>query len=305
MFRFALAIALLCSSQPVGAAAPVNTKQPPRPPRVLLFASGPTREYQFLRTLLLKESDPKRVEVSVHLQPPPGRKEARPGVIQDVPKERLLASFPARLEVYDAIVAFDPDWSRLSPDSLAVLKAWVERGGILIFTAGPIHTSELARAVNADKYKPILDLLPVLLTDLRASKIAIDTSKPRRLNFPAAPGERGFLKLDAKGKDALAGWEEFFTGSKTGETKKDAELRHGFFSYYPLRGVKSDTVVLAAFADPKTRMKDGKDQPFLVMMPRGKGRVVYLSSGETWRLRQSKQAFHKRFWLGLLAIQCE
>ena len=35
-------------------------------------------------------------------------------------------------------------------------------------------------------------------------------------------------------------------------------------------------------------------------MPRGKGRVLYLSSGELWRLRKYRDTAHERLWTQLL-----
>src|SRR5262249_33121237 len=54
-----------------------------KPLRVLLFGGAPTREYQFLRTLLVREVDRKRAELSIYLQL--GRAE----IVQDVPAERM------------------------------------------------------------------------------------------------------------------------------------------------------------------------------------------------------------------------
>jgi uncharacterized membrane protein len=270
-----------------------------RPLRVLVFTSAPTREYQFLRSYLVNLTESKQVKLSLCIQPAPGVKEAREGVVQDVSPERLFRSFPAHLP-YDTIVAIDPDWARLSDESSATLKKWVENGGGLILIAGPINTFELTRAAQADKYKPILDLYPVTLLDPRKIESEIDTSKPRRLLFPKAPGMQPFLKLDDKGKGPHAGWKEFFDDKKA-EAKKDGQPERGFFSYYPVKNTKPNAVVLATLDDPKARLKDGKDQPYLVTMKLGKGRVTYLGSGESWRLRQHKLAFYQHFWRGLLA----
>ena len=87
--------------------------------RVLLFAGGPSRDYQFVRTILFRESVEKRIELSVLLQS--GRQDH---VEQDVEKERLLVNFPDQLaedaankhmslSEYDVIIAFDPDWTQL------------------------------------------------------------------------------------------------------------------------------------------------------------------------------------------------
>ena len=48
-----------------------------RPLRVLLFASSATRDYQFLRSILVREMDKKRAELSIYLQLPPGVTERR------------------------------------------------------------------------------------------------------------------------------------------------------------------------------------------------------------------------------------
>ncbi len=117
-------------------AAPFHLSEPSilrvikKPLRVLLFASAATRDYQFLRSILVREMDKKRAEVSIHMQLPPGVSERRGGIVQDVPPERLLSSFPTRLEAgdkddtlyaldqYDVIVAFDPDWTQLTANQL-------------------------------------------------------------------------------------------------------------------------------------------------------------------------------------------
>ena len=62
-----------------------------KPLRVLLFASAATHEYQFVQAILVRDMTKGRVKVSTFLQPPPGRKEPREGVIQDA---TLLTKFP-------------------------------------------------------------------------------------------------------------------------------------------------------------------------------------------------------------------
>src|SRR5262249_25804028 len=131
-----------------------------KPLRVLLFASAPTRDYQFVRTMMVREVEKKRAELTIHLQLPPGATERRMGVVQDVPPDRLLSGFPNRyaqpsddpaeklldLNEYDVIIAFDPDWRQLSDDQLKNVKRWVEKGGGLICIGGPVDTRQLARA---------------------------------------------------------------------------------------------------------------------------------------------------------------
>jgi hypothetical protein len=297
---------------PIHSSDPVTVHVVKRPLRVLLFAGAPSRDYQFLRSLLVREMDQHRAEVSIFLQPGSG------DIVQDVPPERLLRHFPNfiageqdskvtaedryyDLSRYDLIVAFDPDWTQLAPESLALLEKWVgTHAGGLIMVAGPVNTFQLARGVNFDKLKPILDLSPVVFEDSRVQGIGTErsTNEPWRLHFPGATPDLTFLKLDETGADALAGWEDFFAGRVPGDAA-DSGSPHGFYSFYPLKGVKSNATVVATFADPGARLADGKEQPYLVSMPYGSGRVVYLGSGETWRLREHRDVFHERFWTKL------
>src|SRR5262249_55874099 len=62
-----------------------------RPLRILLFAGAATHDFQFARALFVREADQRRAELSICLQL------VRDGVVQDVPAERLLKSFPYRL----------------------------------------------------------------------------------------------------------------------------------------------------------------------------------------------------------------
>jgi hypothetical protein len=291
---------------------PVAVNVVKKPLRVLLFAGGPTHDYQFVRTLFVREADKGRAEVSIYLQL------ARPEVVQDVAAERMLQHFPNRLSAedsretaeeryynlsqYDLIIAFDPDWTQLSTDETNLLERWVgTHAGGLIVVGGTVNTFQLARATNYEKIKPILDLYPVLLEDSRLQGLGAErpSADPWRLNFPGATADMEFLKLDEDSKDPLAGWEEFFTGRPRGEGGAQAPLQRGFFNYYPVKEVKPNATVVATFTDPRAKLSDGRDQPYIVTMPYGSGRVVYLSAGELWRLRQYREIFHERFWTKL------
>jgi RNA polymerase sigma factor (sigma-70 family) len=297
-----------------GAVVPPPDKKPEKPLRVLLFADGPTREYQFLRSVFAKEADRKRMELSVLLQSG-GR-----GTVQDVPPDRLLKQFPARLDVpekkevagdkspnlaaYDVIIAFDPDWTKLTKEQGRLLDRWVRKeGGGLIIVAGPVHTLELARPVAVgvpDALKPIIDLLPVQLEDSRVAE-ELDKGKPWPLRFRDA---EKLLKLDVQGKDPLAGWSEFFFDKQRDDWQQtDDQPMRGFYTAYPVKSVKRDAKVLATFRHPQARISgaEGMTQelPYLVTMQRGKGKTIYLGSGELWRLRQYNTDFYERLWSAL------
>jgi hypothetical protein len=283
-----------------------------RPLRVLLFASSATRDYQFLRSILVREMDKKRAELSIYLQLPPGVTERRGGIVQDVPPERLLGQFPTHLEStdkedqlyaldqYDVIVAFDPDWTQLSESQLKIVGRWVENGGGLIAVGGPINTLELARPKSfAAKLKPILDLYPVVLSDVRISDFDRDTKEPWPLDFTGATPDMEFLKLD-EGEEAkfLADWDAFFYGP---DGKKGSAVVRGFYNYYPVEKAKTSAIVVARFADPAGKLKDGSLQPYIVTTsPNSNRRVVWLGSGEMWRLRSFNISYHERFWMKLL-----
>ncbi len=151
-----------------------------KPLRVLLVAGGPMKDYQFLRTLFVREKDAKRAELSIFLQ-----NEGRDGrAVQDVEPERLLNRFPTALKVeddptekpedkyynlarYDVIVCFDPDWSEFTADQLLLLQKWVDQqAGGLILVAGPVNTYQLARDDGSGRLKPLIDLFPVVPGDV-------------------------------------------------------------------------------------------------------------------------------------------
>ena len=280
-----------------------------RPVRVLLLTDAPTREYQFLRTLLVRDSDRKKAELSIYLQPPAGQA-PRAGVVADVPAERLLKRFPSRFEPgakekpgerpdnlasYDVAVAFDFDWLRLKPEEVKRLGEWVKAGNGLVLVAGPVNTPALASPKERAKARAALDLWPVVPGDSAGDKAEADTSRPWRLHFPSGGAGAPYLKLQPDGKGPLAGWAGFFVD------RADAKAPRGFFRAYPVRAVKPGATVVATFANPRAKTAGDKERPFLVTMRRGKGRVVYLGSGETWRLRQYREAYHETFWRQLLA----
>lgn len=295
-----------------------------KPLRVLLFAGGPTREYQFTRRLFVNEVDKKRAELSICLQvtDPKGAR------VQDVPQERLLKSFPNILRVdedpaekpedmyynlarYDLIIAFDPDWTQVPRETLDLVQKWVDiQAGGLIVVGGPIHTFKLAYKDNLEALKPVIDLLPVRVEHsvLAGLNVERTTGRPWRLDFPGATNETEYLRIDDNPKkDVRDGWEFFFSGREKWSPNPNEVPQRGFFSYYPIKSVKPTATVIATFTDPKARlMKDegagsSDEQPFLVTMRYGKGETVYVSSGEMWRLRLAPkgETLHERLWTKL------
>jgi hypothetical protein len=298
---------------------PTSLRVVKKPISVLLFASAPTKEYQFLRTLFVREMEKGRADLCILLQPPPGRTEPRLGVVQDVVPDRLLTRFPERFEDeekggganeyynlghYDIVIGFDPDWARLTEDEMKMIRRWVDLGHGLILVGGPINTLQLARPDAVDgKLKAILDLYPVILEDSRIQDLERPTNDPWRLNFPGVTPEMEFMRLEENAdamQNPLRAWEEFFYGKEAaaGQARPATPIR-GMYNYYPAKELKPGTQVIATFSDPRAKLSDGKEQPYFAMMPYGAGKVFWLGSGEMWRLRGYREAYHERFWAKL------
>jgi RNA polymerase sigma factor (sigma-70 family) len=298
--------------QPKKLTQPPPAKEAKKLLRVLLVADAPTREYQFVRSLFIYQMDKKEMELCIHLQKTPAK------AVQDVPPDRLLRQFPTRLtgngkkedaddnygnlSQYDVIIAFDPDWTKLSAEQMRLLNQWVtKQGGALVFVAGPVHTLNLARPGPARELKPIKDLLPVELEDSRIAEER-ETNKPWPLRFTST---EKFLQLNDRGNDSLGGWSEFFFDSKRNDwlLTEDRPLR-GFYTAYPVKSVKPTAKVIATFRDPKARIAGDtampQELPYLVAMSHGKSNTIYIGSGETWRLREFNIVFHERLWTALV-----
>ena len=248
--------------------------------RVLVISSGPMRDYQFVRNTLYRHSG---VESDVWLQ-----------TVQDdnadmVSQEsrKLLTKFPAteaELFEYDVIVAFDPDWNRLTAEQQRFLNRWVsEHAGGLIVVAGEIFTPRLAE--NSDAARDVSVLYPVLLS--RQPPAAQQSTRAEEA-WPVLPTAEGrvaeFLKIaDDSGNSDIDLWKSF----------------RGVYRSYPIRGLRDGAVVLLQFDNPRARTELGIP-PFLVSQFYGAGRSVFLGSAETWRLREISPQGHQRFWTGLI-----
>lgn len=242
--------------------------------KVLLLAGGPTREYRFLRNLLYRDSS---IDVSVYLQSS-GREGAQEA-------DERLKSLPATREDlfrFDAVIAIDPDWSALTAEQLEIWDEWVaEQAGGLILLAGPVHTPRLARSRDAS---PILDLYPVTLKEVFTSDFdAGRFGDPWPVEFTRDGELADYLHLAEEGSEGSADWRNF----------------SGVYWCYPVTNIKPAATVLAQFRDP--RSADGaRDRPLIVRQFYGAGRVLYLGTGEWWRLRQLGEAYYDRFWIRLI-----
>ncbi len=231
-----------------------------RQTRVLLMASGPTREYRFLRDQLHRD---KTMKADVLLQT------GQPGMSQDA--ENILSEFPTTREElyqYDCIVAFDPDWKQLDAAQVDLLEKWVaDEAGGLIAVPGPIHTAEWVRSVEHAKLR---DLYPVVfqerLTLLDDGHFGGEIAFP--LEFERAGRDARFLWLANSAEESELAWSSF----------------PGVFGYYAIKGEKPGATVYARVADPEAAIGD-KMPVYIAGQFYGAGQVLYIGSGEFWRLR--------------------
>lgn len=232
--------------------------------RILILAGGPTREYQFLLATLYRD---KTMETDVWLQ------SARPGISQEATK--ILEVFPESREAlleYDAMIAIDPDWKQLTPPQIEWLDEWLSRhGGGLLLMAGPVYMGESVGGWLEDpNFQTIRAFYPVefpkRFSTARPSTYAAEHPWP--LDFTREGMEANFLRLGNSLPESAAIWEEF----------------PGVFGYFPTQKLKAGATALAYFSNPQ--MGEGEKRPILLAAQfYGSGRVLYVGTGEFWRLR--------------------
>jgi hypothetical protein len=256
-----------------------------RPLRVLLVGGGPSRDYQFLRSLLYRDEN---VFSSVLLQT------AQPGISQEA--DEVLALFPQSFEElsrYDCIVAIDPDWRKLSsedyqlPQVLGLLERWVaEQGGGLIVCAGAVHAGDSVAGWRADpRCETVLRLYPVVLRrDSSAATFGMySTSDPWPLQLTLEGRSAPYLWLESGGRVPEELWSQF----------------PGVFSCLQAVEAKRGATVLAYFSDPRS-FELGRPPIYWAEQFYGAGRVFYIGSPETWRLRTIDERYFERFWIQLI-----
>ncbi len=246
-----------------------------RKTRVLLFAGGPSRDYQFLRGQLFRD---RTMTVDVLLQT------AQEGISQEA--NQILDKFPTtrdELFQYDAIVAFDPDWTELDAEQVALLESWVaEEAGGLVVVAGPIHT---AKWVRSTEHSTLKDLYPVVfqprLTLLDDGLFGGEMPWP--LEFMRAGREAKFLWLAPTAEESETAWDSFA----------------GVYGYYAVKGEKPGATVYARFSDPEVGISN--QQPvYFASQFYGGGQVFYIGSAEMWRLRTIDPAFFEVLYTKLI-----
>lgn len=242
--------------------------------RVLLFASGPMREYRFLHTMLFRDDN---MEVDILLGT------AQPGMAQEA--SRILDTFPSsreELDKYDAIVAFDPDWTVLDAETVDNLEHWVaDQAGGLIVIPGPVNGDAWTEKPELAK---IRDLYPVEFRRRFSLSEAGDrgASEAFPLEFTREGLEAEFLWLRDSSADSQQAWATF----------------PGVYECLAVRGPKPGATVLARSNDPRA---GGPEQSvYFAGQFYGSGRVFYEGSAEMWRLRGLEPSYFEQLYTKLI-----
>ena len=248
--------------------------------QVLLIAGGPTREYRFARNLLFRD---RHTSAHVLLQTRlPGMSQEADDVLTDFPE------LPDDLFEYDAIVAFDIDWTALNRHQVDLLERWVaEKAGGLILVAGNVHTPEWTSLSQDDaRWSTIRALYPVVF--YRESSAAFHLSKSESdqawpLDFTRDGKLAEFLWLDETAKQSAQAWSAF----------------EGVYGFFATKHAKSGAQVYARFSEPG--ISAASELPvYLAGHFYGAGRVFFMASGEMWRLRAVDEKYFEQFYTKLI-----
>jgi len=236
-----------------------------RPLRVLYVDGYPRWEYRYLKNLLVRE---KSIEVSVMLVSA-DRDFAQEG---DLPIARLPRS-PEEFAAYDLIMIGDVPASHFSPDQLETIREVVAtRGTGLMLLGGPRHAPSSWEGTPLEELAPFggATSLATIDRDVRAVP-AVDLAGP---GLGVWPSEGAGSWPDEVG-DPASEW---------------ARLR--WAQRIDPRSLKPATETLVATE---------ADEPLLLRMRYGSGRVCYLATDEIWRWRFGRgEGLQERFWIPLL-----
>jgi len=251
-----------------------------RKTKVLLFAGGPSRDFQFLRNMLHRDRD---TTVDVLLQT------GQPGISQDA--NDILFEFPGTAEElfqYDCLVAFDPDWETLSTEQARLLERWVaEEAGGLIALAGPVHTPHWSSKRAGDPVGDIVKALyPVSFYYQGAATLSLGRfggDKAFPLQFTSEGLNADFLWLTDDAATSEATWKSF----------------EGVYGFYAVKDPKPGAKIYALFSDPDTEI-DKQLPIYLAGQFYGAGRVFFQASGEMWRVRSVDDTYFDTFYTKLI-----
>lgn len=248
---------------------------------VLIVAGGPTREYQFVRNLLYRDTT---VQSHVLLQT------SGPGVSQEAKK--MLTKFPstrAEMSEYDCVIGFDADWTALDNEQIEVLEKWIsEQAGGLVIVAGPVSTPKWAGSQgNGNRKAEIIRNLSPLVVNTRGARLAsigrFESETPWPLIFTNEAWQTDFTQVAKTMNESKDAWQRF----------------QGVYSYFACYEPKPGATPIAMFSDPTAAI--GSKQPiYLATQFYGAGRVAFQGGGEFWRLREVGEDYFDTYYTKLV-----
>ncbi len=229
--------------------------------RTLLAASGPSRDFHFLRNQLRRD---KTFAVDVLLQ--------SATEISTAEDSKELTEFPAdeeALERYDAIVAFDLDWAQLPPPTQAALIRWVaDEAGGLIMAPGPV---QMPRILQRRSFGELARLSPVDFAD----NLLLVAGPPR--NRPKPRPVQLTLRRRV-GRVPVARWQ------RRRKLRGVGELR-GALRRLPRHHAEAGARTVYATLAPAADSTDARAEVLFAEQFYGGGRTFFIGSSECWRLR--------------------
>jgi hypothetical protein len=243
-----------------------------RKDRVLMYASAPSRDYQFLCSQIFRD---KTMSVDVYLP------WAKSGIAQNA--DKILTTFPTtqkEMSEYDAVFAFDPDWMDLSNEQINILEHWVARqGGGLVLFAGAVNLANPVGWVSHGGLEKIWAMYPVEFLVRQPSRAFEHNYKSDvkawALKFTRFGEEAEFLRPLDDMTEARNFWGTF----------------PGFYGYFPIKSVKPTATLLVSSGAPDAI---GEIGALFVEQYYGAGRILYIGSSELWRLRRMGENYYEQ-----------
>jgi hypothetical protein len=241
--------------------------------RVLYVQEYPSPEYRFLKTMLERGlklgGKGKAIQLSTVLQEADQEFAAS--------DETAIRVFPVsrnELFEYDVVVFGDVNPSYLSRPVLENLSAFVsERGGGIVFVAGPRHTPLAYRDT------PLEDLFPI---DLSTARLP-DESRLTEDEYPLTLTRLGLVSPQTQLADTPA--------ASLGVWKNLPAVR--WILAAPDKRLAANVLVETTAADSDA------PQPVVIMQLVGAGRVVFHATDESylWSRVRGSDAYYERYWL--------
>ncbi len=247
---------------------------------VLLIGGHASWEFQYLRNMLLRDTDHYEVSVWQQNADPRFNQEASTGL-----RRAALPRSADDLFIYDVVVLFDPRPEAESFDEqfIELLEKFVSRHhGGLCYIAGGKYTGD--NLTDGGALSRLAELLPVVLRGRDGT-----FTRPMRPSRSAAPVEL-----------APDGWDHPVTRLAPEPDDSEAQWARlpGLYSSFPVARLKSLATPLLLSGDDMRQTEDGRRQPVAAVQYYGRGRVLFMGIDSTWRWRRiDRGQVHQQFWM--------